>query len=197
MKSKLLQVLIWIILIGSIIFTSRSCVKQKELLKKATRNIEILHEDIISYTTKNGKQASTIDGLQLDINSLEKINKNLFEDLTASNVKLSNVKSVIEVVTEYKYINTLDTLYVKVTDSTVLLNVQEQYLHLKAEIDIKKQLIYPSSLILEIPNTQTISTEVLTKGWWLFKRDKGVRVTVINSNPYLRNSNIFYVELSK
>ena len=138
---------------------------------------------------------SAIQGLELSINSLKKVNGELYEDLKDTKIKLKNAQSAVRVVTEYKYINTSDTIKLLINDTIAKINIYSEHLKLKANINMPKQVILPKGLSISIPNIQTIATEVKTKGWWIFKKRIGVKVSVINSNPYIETKEGFYVDL--
>ena len=197
MKRIIIEIALLIGLVIALSLSMKACSSEKAARKVAERNTEVMASDVRYYEAQNGKQVATIEGLELDINSLENINGDLYNDLSATKVKLKNAQSAIRVVTEYKYINTSDTLRVAVTDSVAVVDIRQDHLKLIATIDLVQGLILPGSLLIEIPNIQTIATEIKYRGWWIFRRKDGVSVTVLNSNPYIKSSDIFYVELGK
>ncbi len=191
------NIIIYIALIGTALLSMKSCQKQKQERKVAERNIEALASDIEKYQTKSGEDAVIIQGLEIDKNSLSKINAELAKDLEDTKVKLKNAKAVIRVKTEYKYRNVKDTIPVYISDSITKVNIDEPFLKLNLEVDNQRNAINPEKLTLIIPNKQDIISEIKYKGWWIFKKKKGVQVTVVNSNPYIETSEGFYVDFKK
>ncbi len=190
------RVFVMYVILGAVtLVLARGYHKEKEERKTAERNITALTSDIETYKTKSNEQAVVIKGLELDKTSLENVNKELYDDLSDTKVKLKHAESAIRVVTEYKYVNKNDTIHVFKSDSITKIDIDNKYLKLKAIIDNYNNIIRPSNFILSIPNKQTIATEVDYKGWWLFKRKKGVSVTIVNSNPYYDTLEGFYVKL--
>lgn len=183
--------------LGIALFISiRSCSAQAELRRTAEQNVYALASDLEEYETANGQLAVVAQGLELSLSDLKKVNSELYEDLSSTKVKLKNAEAAVQLVTEYKYINTSDTItVVQQQDSTALINIDKDFLRLRAVVDIPSNTIKPNNLLIEIPNTQTIATEIKYKGWWIFKRKDGIQITVLNSNPYISTSSVFYVEL--
>ncbi len=191
------NIIIYIALIGTASLSMRSCQKQKQEREVAERNLEALASDIEKYQTKSGEDAVIIQGLEIDKNSLSKINAELAKDLEDTKVKLKNAKAVIRVKTEYKYRNIKDTIPVYISDSITKVNIDEPFLKLNLEVDNQRNAINPEKLTLIIPNKQDIISEIKYKGWWIFKKKRGVQVTVVNSNPYIETSEGFYVDFKK
>ena len=191
------NIIIYIVLIGTASLSMRSCQKQKQERRIAERNIEALVADIERYKTESGKDAVVIQGLEIGKRSLSKINAELAKELEDTKVKLKNARSAVQIKTEYKYRNIKDTIPVYISDSITKVNINEPFLRLSLEIDNKKDVINPDKLTLHIPNKQIIAPEFKYKGWWIFKKKRGVQITVVNSNPYIETSEGFYVDFKK
>ena len=191
------NIIIYIVLIGTASLSMRSCQKQKQEREVAERNIEALVADIERYKTESGKDAVIIQGLEIGKRSLSKINAELAKELEDTKIKLENAMSVVQIKTEYKYRNIKDTIPVYISDSITKVNINEPFLMLSLEIDNKKDVINPDKLTLHIPNKQIIAPEFKYKGWWIFKKKRGVQITVVNSNPYIETSEGFYVDFKK
>ena len=191
------NIIIYIVLIGTASLSMRSCQKQKQEREVAERNIEALVADIERYKTESGKDAVIIQGLEIGKRSLSKINAELAKELEDTKIKLENAMSVVQIKTEYKYRNIKDTIPVYISDSITKVNINEPFLMLSLEIENKKDVINPEKLTLHIPNKQIIASEFKYKGWWIFKKKRGVQITVVNSNPYIETSEGFYVDFKK
>ncbi len=187
-----------IVSIAFLVFSSlsiRSCNRHKAESQRWEQNTIALSSDIEHYKTESGKSATVAQGLQLSLNSLEDINSELYAELEDTRVKLKNAQSVIKVVTDTEYING-DTVFVDKHEGSLVLDHTEPWVHIYANVDIDAGLIKPSDLRVELPNEITLITETITKRRWIFwKKPIGVQVTVVNSNPHVGVSEVFYVDL--
>lgn len=194
MRTKLILIAIIGILITLCCFSIKSCNNQQKEKKQWENNAIALSSEIETYKDKNGDLVSKAQGLELKISDLSLLNADLYKDIAAMQIKLKNATSVIQIKTEYKYVNKDSLIYVKLNDSIRSLKINEPYLKLNMNI-LHDSLVLPNNLSIFIPNKQTIITEIKTKGWWIFRRKDGVQIHIKNSNPYIQTDSIFYVKL--
>lgn len=178
----------------STIYTMYSKQRQKNVIQE--RNITALRSSIEYFKTESGQNAAKVQGLELNLNSYKKLYSDSYKEVKELKVKLKNATGVIQYVTEIKYKNKDSLVYIpepngkryKVRDSLVSADI----------ITTGDSLIKPGNFIINsIKNKTTIIPSVEYRGWWLWRKLKGVYLTVANTNPFIEVTDILYIDLSK
>lgn len=194
MKKYLIGLILLLITCLGVIYTMYSKQRQKVLVQE--RNITALRSSVEYFKTESGQNAAKIQGLELNLNSYKKLYSDSYREVSELKVKLKNATSVIQYVTEIKYKNKDSIIYVqdpkgklyKVRDSLVSADI----------ITTGDSLIKPGNFIINsIRNKTTVIPNIEYKGWWLWKKPKGVYLTVANTNPFIEVTDILYIDLSK
>lgn len=170
-------------LVGYIDYTK----KEIEARKTAENNVKILMTDNTTFKTKLGLQASEAEALRLTINQFKKLRSEdalLIKDLK---VKLKDAEFLIKIgtKTEYKFVTQVrdslirDTIY-------PCFDYTNKWYHIDGCVK-NKQLIANTYFL----DSLSIVGSPIKKGWFIFKKTIGSKITVANMNP---SSKITYNE---
>lgn len=151
----------------------------KERLKTADNNFRIAQTDNVTFRTKLNRQASEAEALQLTIKQFQNLR---FEDakiIADLKVKLKNAEFYAKVATktEYQFITTVkdslihDTIY-------PCFDYTNEYYHING--CFKGKQFFGRTFYVD---TLSIVGSPVKKGWFIFKRVTGAKITVANLNP--------------
>lgn len=193
----IIQIAAVIILSISLIAVNSLYRAEKRERKRAENNLSASLSEIREYRTKNGELVSIISGYELKIKEVQKLMPQLYNEIASLKVKLKNAQSITKIVTEYKYINKDSIVYVSISDSARMFNIDNEWL--KARMTITNcSIIKPGDFIIEsIPNSIITAPEIIYKGWWFWKRPIGVDLHIKQSNPHCSTIDAIYIDLKK
>lgn len=170
--------------------------KERKERHRASINLEASLSELSEYKTKLGETVAIAKGYELKVNELERLLPDLYSTIKELKVKTKNIQTVVEVKTEYKYINRDIIVPVFINDTTKLYTITDEWL--KAQFRITRDTIQPNDFeILSIPNTQHIVSEATYRGWWFWRKATGINVHIKNTNPHLTTQEAAFIKLLK
>ena len=168
------------LILGTIIFGMADYTKTvKERLKTADNNFRIVQTDNLTFQTKLNRQASEAEALQLTIKQFQQLR---FEDakiISDLKVKLKNAEFYAKIATktEYQFITQVkdslihDTIY-------PCFDYTNEYYHING--CFKDRKFYGRTFYVD---TLSIVGTPVKKGWFIFKKTTGAKISVENLNP--------------
>ena len=161
--------------------------KQIEARETAENNVKILSLDNATFKTRLGRQASEAEALKLTISQFKQIRKvdvKIIEDLR---VKLKDAEFMIKVATktEYKFITQVRDSLIRDTIRPCI-NYTNEWYHIEGCF-VNKEFDGTTSYV----DSLSIVGSPVKKGWWIFKKTTGAKISVENMNP---SSNIIFNE---
>ena len=165
--------------------------KEKDRLSS---NQEALLSDVEFYKTESGKNAASVQALELKTSELEKHKKDLTQTVKDLNIKLSRVKSTSTTVTESNY-----QIEATIRDSIVYrdrlvpvylkcVDYQDPYINFVGCIDSAGKF---TGNIATIDTLDQVVHRVPKKIWFIKWGTKAIRQEIVSRNP---NSKIVYSE---
>lgn len=189
-----------IVLLSLILGNIKSCQVIKDLKNDNARlseNFKNSSFKLDSVQGKNGELHYTVKGLILTKDELEDSNQELTEQLEDMRIKLRNVSGVTKTNIQYMFVH--DTVFVSTRDSisqNYHSTIENEYV--KSSWDSKLVSIdslqisnYKVSLI----DSLSVVTETTYKGWWIFRKAKGIKVHIKSENPYSKIDKIEYIQI--
>lgn len=175
--------------------------------ERISENFFNKNQEIQRWKDKNGTLHSAINALNLKESEFKRNNSKLQSELENMRIKLKRVNSVSNTVISYKYKH--DTVYSAkpVVTSTVTgalrkvyyTNITNQWLSSSWESTLSenndKLLIDKYSV--QLNDSLLFVTENVYKGWWIFRKLKGVRLHVKSKNIYSNIDQIEYIEIHR
>ena len=170
--------------------------KQRQKNAVQERNINALRSSIEYFKTESGNNAAKVQGLELNLNSYKKLYSQSYNEAKDLKVKLKNATGVIQYETKIEYRNRDSVIYVPdpagkkylIRDSLISADV----------ITTGDTVIKPGNFIINsISNKTTIIPEAKYKGWWFWRKVKGVYLNISNTNPFIVVTDALYVDLTK
>lgn len=167
--------------------------RQKRLT--AQGNLTASLSQLESYKTREGELVSKIKGYEFKVKEFEQLIPRLNHEVERLSVKLKNVQSVTEIVTETKYIHEEKIVPVRENDTTKLYKVESEWINAHFRITNDNYVRAGDFVIDSIPNSTLVVPEVIYRGWWLWKRAVGIDVHIKHSNPYVSTTGATYIDL--
>lgn len=177
--------------------------QQNKIDKLKTENDRIennflnANQKLDSVKNRNGNYHYTVEALELTKKELQKTNSDLVDQLDQMKLKLKNLESITK--TEVKYVVKDSVVYVdKYTDSTYFAKREDNWIKntWKSTVTRDGNLLI-SDYQLEVRDSILMPVEIEYKGWWIFRKPKGVRVHIQSVNPHSRFEKVEYIKLSK
>ncbi len=154
--------------------------------------------ELDSVKNKNGEYHVVVGGLVLEKNELKDFNFELTEEIKKLNIKLKNVGTITKI--EYVYVYDIDTIIIeKLSDSIFRASYKDEWLELSQKVytfNLGKD-IKIDSVNINIKDGLTIVEEVEYKGWWFWKKAKGVKLHIDSENPHLNIHRTEYYKIQK
>ena len=175
--------------------------------ERISENFFNKNQEIQRWKDKNGTLHSAINALNLKESEFKRNNSQLQSELENMRIKLKRVNSVSNTVISYKYKH--DTVYAAkpvVTSAAsgtlrkvYYTNITNQWLSSSWESTLSenndKLLINKYSV--QLNDSLLFVTENVYKGWWIFRKLKGVRLHVKSKNIYSNIDQIEYIEIHR
>ena len=165
-------ILLSVILLGTTLIAYRAYKHEKENAVTWQNNAIALVEDIATYRINDSLNAVKVQGLNLEINDLKKLNSNLYSDIEVLKVKNRNLSGIIQSITTTTGSNS-DTIYVPIKTDTIgnriaNLSYKDSYFSLttKLQVEPEKVAILPESLRYTYTDTLTFATSIKYKRFW-------------------------------
>lgn len=200
MKNKVIVGLLLVIVILSslVICLGNMYHNTKVDRDRIENNFYNINQELDSVKDKNGELHYTVETLNFTKFELEKTKSDLVKEVKNMKLKIKNLESISH--TEIKYIKKDSIIYVEKTADTIFTTqIKDDWIDNSWKTvltDNRKNLkIYDYNL--EITDSIIIPTEIEYKGWWIFKRPKGVKIHVKSLNPYSKINKIEYIRLHK
>ena len=170
--------------------------KQRQKNAVQERNITALRSSIEYYKTSDGKNAAKVQGLELNLRSYKKLYAESYNEIKDLKIKFKNASGVIQYVQKIEYKNKDSIVYVPEPNGKRY-KIRDTFLSADV-ITTGDTLIKPGNFIInEIKNEVSIVPEVQYKGWWFWKKVKGVSCTIVNTNPFITVTDAIYIDLKK
>lgn len=162
-------------LVGYIKYTS----EQIEARKTAENNVKILSLDNTTFRTKLNRQASEAEALQLTISQFKQLRSEDVKVINDLKLKLKNAEFYAKIATktEYQFITQVkdslihDTIY-------PCFDYTNEYYHING--CFKDRKFYGRTFYVD---TLSIVGTPVKKGWFIFKKTTGAKISVENLNP--------------
>lgn len=191
---RFLVVSVFLLLVVSV-FLFRGYRRERGERQRGERNVAALCSDVERYRTERGGMAAKIAGLELSVRDLERLQPELYGEISDLRVKLKHALSVTQVRTEFVYVNRDSIVYADGGDSLRRFEVADEWI--RARVTVRGCRVVPAGgfEILGIPNELTAVAEVRYRGWWFWRRAVSLDLHVKNSNPYVGTADGIFVDL--
>ena len=200
-------ILIAALIVGNIMFF-KAYIAAKNDRDRIEQNFENKEQKIKVLQDRNGTLHSMIVGLNLKTDEFKKNNSLLTDEINNMKIKLKRVESASNVVVKYRWKS--DTIYqtkLQVIYDTIS---KQKVKTFNTEINNKwinsswKSVLSSDGKYLNINDYQVhlndsliFVTETMYKGWWIFRKSKGIKLHVKSKNPYSNIERIEYIKITK
>lgn len=186
-----------IVLVISVLVLSFSLNNAKEERKRLTNNQESLLSDIQYYKTESGKNAASVQKLELTKSELEKHCIDLTQTVEDLGIKVKRLQSVANTITKTEVeIQTVVRDSIVYRDRPVnlkIINWKDPWISLDGVLDGKN-----FSAKIESMDTLSHVAHRVPKKFLFFRfGTKAVRLEVVNKNPHSQIIYTEYIELKK
>lgn len=186
-----------IVLVISVLVLSSSLNNAKEEKKRLTNNQESLLSDIQYYKTESGKNAASVQKLELTKSELEKHCIDLTQTVEDLGIKVKRLQSVANTITKTEVeIQTVVRDSIVYRDRPVnlkIINWKDPWISLDGVLDGKN-----FSAKIESMDTLSHVAHRVPKKFLFFRfGTKAVRLEVVNKNPHSQIIYTEYIELKK
>lgn len=181
-------------------FATKVAINQSKEKNRFKDALFISNQKLDSNITNSGKKDYTINQLTLKKSELEVINGKLVSDLKDANIKLKNVSNVTQTTTIIRFVNDTFLVAKKVNDTLFKFMLpNNKWINLSQNIILKNNhsIVGIDSLKINIKNNLLMPQEITYKGWWIFKKAKGIKIHIISDNPYYFIDSLYSVNLIK
>lgn len=186
-----------IVLVISVLVLSFSLNNAKEEKKRLTNNQESLLSDIQYYKTESGKNAASVQKLELTKSELEKHCIDLTQTVEDLGIKVKRLQSVANTITKTEVeIQTVVRDSIVYRDRPVnlkIINWKDPWISLDGVLDGKNF----SAKIESIDTLSHVAHRVPKKFLFFRFGTKAVRLEVVNKNPHSQIIYTEYIELKK
>lgn len=186
-----------IVLVISVLVLSFSLNNAKEEKKRLTNNQESLLSDIQYYKTESGKNAASVQKLELTKSELEKHCIDLTQTVEDLGIKVKRLQSVANTITKTEVeIQTVVRDSIVYRDRPVnlkIINWKDPWISLDGVMDGKNF----SAKIESIDTLSHVAHRVPKKFLFFRFGTKAVRLEVVNKNPHSQIIYTEYIELKK
>lgn len=204
-KSKLIFLLVSL-LITSVLGSALIVKKYIALRNDKNRILENYYnkeQQIQTLKDKNGTLHYVVNGLQLTVKEFEKDQVSLVTELKNMRIKLKHAESVSNTVIKYQWKS--DTIYKASIENTTSINkryrtiIDNQWLSSSwnSTITGNGDTLNVSDYQVQLNDSLLFVTETVYKGWWIFRKAKGVKLHVKSKNPYSTIEQIEYIKFAK
>ena len=175
----------------TIYFGYKHTIRLKSSLKTAQNNFAQSQTELKAWKSKYGVSVSEAKTYKLTVEQLKEYRAKDAEVIKSMGLKLKNIQSIHTVVTntEYKIITEVRDSIVR--DTLIpCIDYKDRFISINGCIDNKKFTgnVHTTDSVYTVP-------EIVYKGWFIFKRAKGVRLLTTNTNPNATITFNEYVEI--
>lgn len=185
MKNKLMVILIClsVVSLGACVYLYKSLSNRNNQIKVLENNQESLAKDVESFRNDKNQLIQKNTQLQLTAKELKELNMANVEELSDMKVKYKNLQTYVNVLLESSKDTTIavvDTVFKR--DSTLIRGKHFKFDDYWYRCD---GVIYNDKVDLKLGCNHgiTAASEIIYKGWWVFKKPKKIQTTVMVTNP--------------
>lgn len=156
---------------------------KKSQIQVLENNQESLAKDVETYRNDKNQLVQKNTQLQLTVNEMKELNLLSKQEMKDMEVMYKNLQTYVKVLLESKQDTTVavrDTTFVQ--DSTLIVGKHFNFDNYWYRCD---GTIYNDKVDLKLGcnHEVTAASEIIYKGWWIFKKPKKIETTVMVSNP--------------
>lgn len=185
MKNKIVIILVGLtaLSVGVSCYLYQRLSNKNQQIKVLENNQESLAKDVETYRNDKNQLIQKYTQLQLTSEEIKKLNLANFEELSDMKVKYKNLQSYVNVLIESSKdttINVVDTV-IKI-DSTLIVGKHFKFDDYWYRCE---GALYNDKVDLKMGCNHgiTAASEIIYKGWWIFKKPKKIQTTVLVTNP--------------
>ena len=159
---------------------------------------------IDSVVGKNNELHYALNGVVLEKQEFEDAHNELNQELKDMRIKTKHLESALK--TNFKYVYKTDSIFIQ-KDSTKLdsvnlyfkSNLENEYIktNWNSIVNVQQKSLNISDFNLVLNDSLTIATETIYKGWWIFKKVRGVKLHIKSENPYFKINELKYIKIKK
>lgn len=186
------MILLLIGMFGTISYQFNKIQKLQKENERVSNNFQNVNQQLQIVEDRNGEYHATVNKLNLTVDELKQYNSSLSEEVYNMRVKLKRANNVTQIVQSIQY--KTDTVYLSpVNDSIKRFEIKNEWI--ENTFDINSNTV--SNYNLSVHDSLITVSEVVYKGWWIFKKPKGVRLHVKSLNPYSKFEKIESIDLKR
>lgn len=185
MKNKIVIILVGltVLSVGVSCYLYQRLSNKNQQIKVLENNQESLAKDVETYRNDKNQLIQKYTQLQLTSEEIKKLNLANLEELSDMKVKYKNLQSYVNVLIESSKdttINVVDTV-IKI-DSTLIVGKHFKFDDYWYRCE---GTLYNNKVDLKMGCNHgiTAASEIIYKGWWIFKKPKKIQTTVLVTNP--------------
>lgn len=195
MKDKVIVFLSVVVVIAGYLLNSQieRIAKMKSELLSANSNVSVLMKESEKYLTQTGLWATRVDALQLTVSDLLEYRQKDAAVIKDLKIKIKNITSFQKTTTQTNTAIDAPVIYVPIND-TIYPCVSDTGLHhIINGCFVNKRF---KANITSFDTTYHVGDPTY-KGWWIFKKITGARITTIHTNPDVITTSNEYILFKK
>lgn len=182
-KITVISICLAILSVAACVYMYNLLSNKKSQIQVLENNQESLAKDVETYRNDNNQLVQKNTQLQLTVNEMKELNLLSKQEMKDMEVKYKNLQTYVKVLLESKQDTTVavrDTTFVQ--DSTLIVGKHFNFDNYWYRCD---GTIYNDKVDLKLGcnHEVTAASEIIYKGWWIFKKPKKIETTVMVSNP--------------
>jgi hypothetical protein len=182
MKDKIIAVLA--ILLAVAVFSSvlmyKLSANEKQARKTAENNVKVLEQDSRTYKTKSGQLAVEVEALQYTLAEVKRYRQKDLQRIAEMDIKLKRVQSV-----QNTEVNTVIKYQTVVKDSLIHDTVAQCFVD-RSPWHTLEGCVLNGEIQGTFEHRDTVTTvgQPTYRGWWIFRKVNGAKITTTNSSKY-------------
>lgn len=182
-KITVISICLAILSVAACVYMYNLLSNKKSQIQVLENNQESLAKDVETYRNDKNQLVQKNTQLQLTVNEMKELNLLSKQEMKDMEVKYKNLQTYVKVLLESKQDTTVavrDTTFVQ--DSTLIVGKHFNFDNYWYRCD---GTIYNDKVDLKLGcNHEVIAaSEIIYKGWWIFKKPKKIETTVMVANP--------------
>lgn len=182
-KITVISICLAILSVAACVYMYNLLSNKKSQIQVLENNQESLAKDVETYRNDKNQFVQKNIQLQLTVNEMKELNLLSKQEMKDMEVKYKNLQTYVKVLLESKQDTTVavrDTTFVQ--DSTLIVGKHFNFDNYWYRCD---GTIYNDKVDLKLGcnHEVTAASEIIYKGWWIFKKPKKIETTVMVANP--------------
>ena len=182
-KITVISICLAILSVAACVYMYNLLSNKKSQIQVLENNQESLAKDVETYRNNKNQLIQKNTQLQLTVNEMKELNLLSKQEMKDMEVKYKNLQTYVKVLLESKQDTTVavrDTTFVQ--DSTLIVGKHFYFDNYWYRCD---GTIYNDKVDLKLGCNHEVTavSEIIYKGWWIFKKPKKIETTVMVANP--------------